>query len=172
MGSGGDIYISGLDPPTVFKIDQAGTATQIMDASGDGAGNSLYAAGDIEVAPDGRVYCSTTSHFGAGWPDTNDVFQIMPDGSVSLVLDHEGAGAGELYWGPGVIAIAPDGTTYVAALESDNVYRLGVADQVPSMGSSGITLLAIAFCGTGAAIATSRSIQIGTRASPSQKTRS
>jgi hypothetical protein len=52
----GNAYVPGLYSDNVFKITLQGTITELIDASGDGAGNPLDGAARVAVDGSGNVY--------------------------------------------------------------------------------------------------------------------
>ena len=61
---------------------------EIIDSSGDGAGNPLVTCAGIALDEAGNVYV-------AGW-DSNNVFRIDSGGTKTEILDDTGDGAGNV----------------------------------------------------------------------------
>jgi hypothetical protein len=92
----------------------AGPVTQILDSTGDGAGNELEVASAVAVDGAGNVFVTG----GA----SNNLFWRMPGGPVVELLDATGDGSNDL---TSPYAVAADGThVYVAGLVSENVFRI------------------------------------------------
>ena len=66
----GNVYVAGWVSDNAFRITPAGTITEIIDASGDGAGNTLDGALSVAVDGAGRLYV-TGEH-------SDNVLQITP----------------------------------------------------------------------------------------------
>ena len=58
VDSSGNVYVAGFSSDNVFQITPGGTITEIIDATGDGAGNLLEAAYDVAVDSSGNVFVS------------------------------------------------------------------------------------------------------------------
>ncbi len=95
-----------------------GTAqiTEIIDPTGDGAGNGL--AMPYQVAVDGarNVYV-------VGYSSCN-AFQITPTGTITEIIDITGDGAGNTLLGPPGIAVDTVGNVYVAGGDTDNALMI------------------------------------------------
>ena len=90
--------------------------TQIIDATGDGAGNLLAGPFGVAVDSDGNVYVPGQN--------SDNVFQITPSGTITQIIDATGDGAGNALAGPNGVAVDSDGNVYVAGFFSDNVFQI------------------------------------------------
>ena len=99
-----------------FKITPEGVITEIIDASGDGAGNNLGFPGGIAVDSAGNVYV-------AGFSSDN-VFKVTPDGAITKIIDANGDGTGNNLDGPSDIAVDSGGTVYVSGSSSNNAFKI------------------------------------------------
>ena len=97
--------------------------TQIIDATGDGAGNGLDLPREVAVDSDGNVYVS-----GQG---SDNVFQITPSGTITQIIDATGDGAGNGLVSANGVAVDSDGNVYVAGLGSDNVFQIPTVPLCP-----------------------------------------
>jgi len=125
--SSDNVFVAAVISDNVFKIDTPGacstsgplcTITEIIDATGDGAGNILDLPQDITTDSSGNVYV-------AGF-DSSNAFQITPGGVITEIIDSTGDGAGNplsLVFG---IEIDSSGNVFVAGLGSDNVFKIDV----------------------------------------------
>ncbi|MEZ5215137.1 MAG: SBBP repeat-containing protein [Ilumatobacteraceae bacterium] len=100
----------------------AGAITEIIDVSGDGAGNQLGGPHGVAVDAAGNVYV-------AGYSSDN-VFRVSPAGVVTEILDATGDGAGNPLVGPYGVAVDAAGNVYVTGNSSDNVFRVSPAGAV------------------------------------------
>ena len=89
-----------------------GSITEIIDASGDGAGNLLDVAFGVAVDDAGNVYVTGTF--------SDNAFQITPAGTITEIIDATGDGAGNLLAGPSGVAVDWAGNVYVAGRDSDS----------------------------------------------------
>jgi streptogramin lyase len=127
----GNVFVAGLqriqDPfeetGMVLKISVDGTVTELMDATGDGQGNTLGRPGAIAVDDNDNVY--------VGASVSKNVFKITPAGSATVILDESGDGNGHTLNSPRAIDIGPDGAVYVCEFSSDrDVFRIAPNGQV------------------------------------------
>ena len=93
--------------------------TEIIDPTGDGAGNPLDApprtSGGTVVDGSGNVYVTgSLSH---------NAFKITPGGTITEIIDSSGDGTNPLDLATG-IAVDGSGNVYVAGRESDNVFKI------------------------------------------------
>ena len=102
----------------VFLVASIGAAqiTEIIDATGDGAGHPLDDSHSIAVDGLGNVYVA-----GA---NSDNAFQVSPGGAITEIIDTTGDGAGNLLFFPVSIAVAGSGNVYVAGRDSSNAFRL------------------------------------------------
>ena len=89
---------------------------EIIDATGDGIGNPLDGAADVDVDASGNV-------FVAGGNSAN-VFRITPGGTISEIIDITGDGAGNLFQGCEGLAVDSVGNVYAVGLNSANAFRI------------------------------------------------
>ena len=96
------------------RAPRTAVVTTPLTASGDG---THKANGVHDVAVDGRGSIYATAS------DSDNVFRIAPDGSVTRILSATGDGTHALD-NPIPVVAARDGTVYVAGATSDNVFRI------------------------------------------------
>ena len=82
----GNVYVAGTGSSNAFKITPAGVITEIIDATGDSAGNRLDAPIGIAVDEAGNVYVTGAVSANA--------FKITPAGVITQIIDATGDGAG------------------------------------------------------------------------------
>ena len=91
-------------------------ATVLLTTTGDGS-NGASAVRDVAVDGQGVVYAAAV--------DTDSVFRIAPDGTVTRILAAAGDGTHSLD-GPRAVAATAAGVVFVAGGASDNVFRVAV----------------------------------------------
>ena len=133
MDSSGNVYISGNGSDNAFQITAGGTITEIIDATGDGAGNTLDSLDGVAVDASGNVYVAANL--------SDNAFQITPGGTITQIIDATGDGVGNTLDFPAGVAVDASGNVYVAGRDSDNVFRISEAPPVPSLSPLAIALL-------------------------------
>ena len=106
----------------------AAQITEIIDGTGDGAGNTLSGPYGIAVDGNGNVYVT-------GY---DNAFRITPGGVITEIIDSTGDGAGNTLDVPYGIAVDVNGNVYVAGFGSSNAFKItaplavgGVAELPP-----------------------------------------
>ncbi len=115
-GPDGSLYVACRDGDNVLKRAPDGTVTELIDATGDGAGAVLDHPYDVALGADGSVYV-------CGWLSHN-AFRVAPDGTITEIVDVNGAGGSELLINPTSVVVDPAGRVYVAGWWSNNVLRV------------------------------------------------
>ena len=112
----------------------AQTITEIIDATGDGGGNTLSFPYGLVVDSSGNVFVA-----GAG---SDNGFQITPGGTITEIIDETGDYLSNVLDAPRTIAVNADGV-YIPGFYSDNVFRASALPPlaVPSLGPLGFALL-------------------------------
>jgi hypothetical protein len=87
------------------RVSSASHITEMVDVTGDGAGNGLDEPNDVAVDSNGNVYVT-------GYRSDN-VLKISPDGTVAEVLDS--SSHGNTFNSPLSIAVDPSNNLYVSA---------------------------------------------------------
>ncbi len=90
--------------------------TQIIDSTGDGAGNTLDYPNRVAVDSGGNVYV-------AGYYSDN-AFKIATDGTITEIIDAAGDGLGNTLGYPSSLAVDSEGNVYVAGGSDDNVFKI------------------------------------------------
>ncbi len=86
VDSADNVYVACVHSDNVFRFTPAGVASVVLDATGDGLGNTLDAPDSLAIDADDNVWV------GSSVDDT--VFRVSPAGAVSFVLDESGPGTG------------------------------------------------------------------------------
>ena len=127
----GNTYVTGFGSDNAFKITPAGVITEIIDMTGDGAGNGLDGPIGIAVDAAGNAYVTGGGNFLS--PGSNNAFKITPAGVITEIIDATGDGAGNILDGPFGIAVDAAGIVYVTGAFSDNAFKItpaGVITQI------------------------------------------
>ena len=123
--SSDNIFVSGANSHNVFKITPLGVITEIIDATGDGAGIALVRPEALAVDSDDNVYV-------AGF-NSHNVFKITPLGEITVIIDATGDGAGNVLEAPTALTVDSNDNVYIAGIDSDNVFQvtpLGVITEI------------------------------------------
>ena len=111
----------GLDLPVLpVNVMAQEKITEIIDASGDGAGNPLD--GSISIAVDGAGNVYVTGY------DSDNAFRITPAGTITKIVDASGDGTGNTLDGSHGVAVDGAGNVYVTG--SDNVFQITPAGKI------------------------------------------
>jgi len=81
----GNTYVTGGSGDNVFRITPNGDMTQIIDATGDGAGNTLNGVLDMTVDAAGNVVVTGTG---------SNTFRITPTGVITRIINTTNVGTG------------------------------------------------------------------------------
>ena len=113
----GNVHVSAFASDNAFRITPAGSITETIDITGDGA-NPLDGPHGIAADGQGSVYLSGTN--------SDNAFKIDPSGSIVEIIDMTGDGAGAGLDGPDLSSVAADGpgVVYVGGVFSNNVFRI------------------------------------------------
>ncbi len=106
----GNVYV-GSTNDKVFKIAPDTTITMILDAAGDGNGNTLMDPGGLAVDQAGNLFV-VGKH-------SDNVFRVSADGQISEILDSS-AGLDS----PWDVAVDHLGFVYVSSRGSNEVYKV------------------------------------------------
>lgn len=145
VDASGALYIADTLNHRIRRVGPDGVITTVAGVgqcghSGDGGpaiGARLAAPRGVAVAPDGSVYVSDT--------ENHCVRRITPDGIIHTVAGTCQAGDGgddgpavraQLSW-PAGIAIAPDGSVYVADSGNDRIRRLHLDGSISTVAGTG-----------------------------------
>jgi hypothetical protein len=90
--------------------------TEIIDASGDGAGNGLDSPSRPVADAAGNVFVSGS--------DSDNVFRITPAGAITEIVDATGDGVGNVLEFPGDPVVDGSGNVFVPGGNSDNVFKV------------------------------------------------
>ena len=117
----GNVYVAVRGSHNAFRIAPNGVATEIINSTGDGMGNTLNFPFGIALDSSGNVFVS-----GAF---SHNAFQIDPNGAITQIIDSTGDGAGSPFTNPDAFSITTDsvGNVYVAGLTSANAFKINFA---------------------------------------------
>jgi len=95
----------------------------LINANGDGAGNTLNGAGGITVDESGIVFVAGAL--------SNNAFRITPDGVITEIIDVNGDGTGNLFEGANsAIGVSSTGIVYVGG-ENSIVFK--IVEEIPNL---------------------------------------
>ncbi len=144
MDGSGNVYLVASNTNNAFKITPGGVKTEIIDATGDGGGNTLSTPVGIAVDGSGNVY--------VGGYGSHNAFKITPGGVKTEIIDATGDGGGNALANPHGIAVDGSGNVYIAGGGSDNAFKIDGPGQIPTISLPGGTLLALLLLFLGGAV--------------------
>ena len=121
LDAAGNVYVTGASSSNVFMITAAGAITEIIDNTGDGAGNTLLSCFDVELDAAGNAYVvgsNSANVFRIEFASlTGDVAQISVSagGVQTLSLDAGLPNAGAIHFLLGSLSGTSPGQTFGAA---------------------------------------------------------
>jgi len=144
VDSSGNVYVSGMNSNNVLRIATPGTCstsgtpctiTEIIDETGDGAGNALGYPTRLAVDSSGNVY--VTSVYGGAFkiatPGTCSTSGIPC--TITKIIDATGDGTGNTLSDPRGVAADSDGNVYVGGWSSHNVFKIATPDTCSTGGT-------------------------------------
>jgi len=142
--SSGNVFVADFLSDNVFKITPGGTITEIIDATGDGAGNTFFEPSGIATDSSGNV-------FVVGQLSDN-VFKISTPGTCSTIgtpctiteiIDATGDGAGNLQDFPTGVATDSSGNVFVVGLGTTNAFKISTPGTCKTSGGTPCTITEI-----------------------------
>jgi len=136
VDAAGNAYVSGQESDNVFRIAPDGTLTQVLDASGDGQGNTMDEPIGVHVDDAGNLYV-------AAWGSSN-AFRRAPDGTITELIDETGDGQFYPLWGAYDVDVDGLGNVYVLGWGSHNAFRIepnGTITQILDASGDGVHAL-------------------------------
>lgn len=116
----GNVYVAGHISRNVFQITPGGVITEIIDVSGDGAGNILNFPTGVAVDGSGTVYVAAQL--------SDNAFMItdpgQPSQAITEIIDALGDGQGNPLDHAENIAVDGSGNVYVLGAVSKNVFKI------------------------------------------------
>lgn len=135
VDAAGNVYVAAEISDNAFKVTPDGQITQIIDASGDKAGNVLNQPTDVAVDGLGNVYV-------VGQLSQN-VFKIAPDGTIIEIIDTIGDGTGNTLNSPENVAVDGLGNVYVTGTHASRMFRIATDGTKTPIITGGGTALTI-----------------------------
>jgi len=119
----GNVYVGGggtgvdhIGSSNVFRITPGGVITEIIDHTGDGAGNGLTSVSAIAIDSADNLYVAGRS--------SANVFRITPAGVITEIIDGSGDGTGNELRVPTAIAVDAADNVYVTGWLHDNAFKI------------------------------------------------
>jgi len=127
----------------VVRIAPDGTRTTVLSPDGDGTSEFRLGLW-VKVDGEGTVYAAAAAPLDFAW-GTNNVFRVTTDGAVTEILDTSGDGTHPMSDPTGGLAVDSIGDVYVAAISTNNVFRISFPLEVaidikPGSGSNPVNL--------------------------------
>ncbi len=116
VDTAGNVYVAVRQTHKAYRITPSSVITEIVDATGDGAGGELRYPYGIAVDDSGNVYVAGS--------ESDNVFKITPGGVITEIVDSSGDGIGGLLDRPLGITVDAAGNVYVAGETSDNAFKI------------------------------------------------
>lgn len=144
VDASGNLFVANFLRDSALKVTPDGIVTTIINANGDGNGNTLDGTRSVAVDDAGNVY--VTGYLG------HNAFRVTPAGEVTEILDASGDGGGNVLTRPEDVAVDASGNVYVSGTVSNNVFRIDLQDiSYPAFCNAADGALASCPCGnTGA----------------------
>lgn len=133
--STGDLIVVRALDPEVHRVDPTGSIEIILDATGDGAGNTLDLPSNVEIDSSDNVYVGATG--------SDNVFRITPEGTKSQVIGFDGTPPYVSL--AGSIAVDANENLYLVYGGPDRgVLRVGAPVPLPALNLlGGVTLIGV-----------------------------
>ena len=119
----GNVYVSGRRSHNIFKIEQDGTITQIMDEADVGASG---------LSPRGIGLDSAGNLYVSGEFD-DKVFKRTAVGLITEIMTSTGDGLGNGLNGPNGLVLDSADNIYVAGEHSDNAFRISPSGMITKL---------------------------------------
>jgi len=134
--SSGNVFVTARDSDNAFKISTPGTCstsgtpctiTEIINATGDGSGNTIELPSEIATDSSGNV-------FVVGGISDN-AFKITPGGTITEIINATGDGGGNILDAPLGVATDSSGNVFVVAQFSDNAFKISTPGTCKTSGT-------------------------------------
>lgn len=112
LDDAGNVYVTGILSGNVLRVSRSGQVQEVFDI----AGTPLTSIRSLAVDSRDNLYVSA--------PSSNQVFEVAPDGDLTLLIDGSGDGSGNPLDGPTDIALDSQRNLYVAGINSWNVFKI------------------------------------------------
>lgn len=120
VDAAGTVYASGAHSSDVYRRSPAGTLTKVFDGLALGAQCESAGGGRdacrLAVGPDGTLFVGASS--------ARKVFRVDVAGTVTLLIDQTGDGAGHGLQRLGGMTVGTDGSLYVVSGDTDTLFRI------------------------------------------------
>jgi uncharacterized protein YjiK len=101
--------------------------TEIIDATGDGGGNTLAGPYGVAVDSSGNVYVTGFS--------SHNAFKITPGGTITEIIDSTGDGGGNTLASATGVAVDSSDNVYVCGLASSNAFKIATPGACSTTGT-------------------------------------
>lgn len=132
----GSLYVADSGNDQIRRVDPDGDVTSVLNGEGDEESPVNDPAG-VAVGADGTLYISDTSGCRIGTAGDDGSFVVLAGSGAKGFAD--GSGSRARFFFPAGLAVAPDGTLYVADPNNGRLRAVSADGDVSTLAGSGIS---------------------------------